>query len=96
MPNPYTETQFVVTPGKMTVIERAYAYLVGTPLDTPNKIVLDTSAVATAWGAVMGWLPALASLFSILWLGLQMYSWFEKRHQERKARREAERRSTHP
>lgn len=74
----------------MTVIERAYAYLVGTPLDTPNKVLLDVSAVTTAWASVMGWLPALSALFSCIWIGLQIWSWFEKRHQERKIRRAAE------
>lgn len=76
--------------GMSTVIDRAYFYLVGTPLDTPNKVLLDLSAVTTAWGAVLGFLPALSALFSVIWIGLQIYAWFEKRRQERKARRAAE------
>lgn len=64
--------------------DRVYEYFVGSPIDTPNKIVLDASAVATAGASLLGWLPAVSALFSILWLALQMYGWFEQRRERRK------------
>lgn len=63
---------------------RVYEYLVGSPIDTPNKIVLDASALATAVGSFVGYLPAVSAIFSIIWLGLQMYGWFEQRRERRR------------
>ncbi len=68
---------------------RVYAYFVGTPLDTPNKVVLDISAVGTTVFTVLGWLPALSALFSIIWLGLQIWAFFEARRDKRRKAREA-------
>lgn len=63
---------------------RIYAYVVDTPLDTPNKIVLDASAMATALGSIAGYLPAISALFSVVWLGLQIYGWFEQRRERKR------------
>ena len=40
---------------------------------------IDWGAVAIAIGAWAKHLPDVAALFSIIWLGLQIYSWIEKR-----------------
>ncbi|MDP3909041.1 MAG: hypothetical protein Q8Q14_01500 [Gemmatimonadales bacterium] len=37
------------------------------------KTWIDWAAVGTAITTVAGWLPPLAALFSIAWLGWQMY-----------------------
>ena len=39
------------------------------------KYCLDWAAVGTAIAVVANWLPPLAALFSIIWLGMQMYDW---------------------
>jgi glycerol-3-phosphate acyltransferase PlsY len=43
------------------------------------KHFLDGLAVGTALGALFKFLPAIASLFSIVWLGMQMYDWIQKK-----------------
>lgn len=40
---------------------------------------IDWSAVAVALGAWAKHLPDVAALFSIIWIGLQIYTWAEKR-----------------
>jgi hypothetical protein len=37
------------------------------------------AALASFFGAIQGPLAAIASMLSILWLGLQIYSYFKKR-----------------
>jgi hypothetical protein len=37
------------------------------------RIVIDWSAVGVALSAMAGWLPAIASLFSIIWFGFLIY-----------------------
>jgi hypothetical protein len=37
------------------------------------KLVIDWSAVGVAISTIAGWLPALASLFSVIWLGFLIY-----------------------
>jgi hypothetical protein len=37
------------------------------------KAVLDWSAVGAAVGTIAGWLPPLAALLSIVWLGIQIF-----------------------
>ena len=38
-----------------------------------GKEVLDLAAASTAVLALAAWLPPIASLFTILWLGLRIY-----------------------
>lgn len=38
-----------------------------------DRTALDLSAFAVVIGTIAGWLPAIASLFSIVWLGLQIW-----------------------
>ena len=39
----------------------------------PAKQALDVISFGTAIGALAGWLPALAALFTIIWTGLRIY-----------------------
>lgn len=52
--------------------------------DTVLKAVGDWSAISAAAAAVMGWLPPIAALFTIVWIGLQMLTWAERRWEEKK------------
>lgn len=58
----------------------------------PIKAGIDAAAAGTAVASVMGWLPAVAALVSIVWFGIQIFesktsqywvqrwrAWFEKR-----------------
>lgn len=38
-----------------------------------SKHIIDWIAVGAAFSAVAGWLPPIAALMSIIWLGIQMY-----------------------
>ena len=40
---------------------------------TAVKSVTDVAAVGTVTGSLVGWLPELATLFTILWLGIRMW-----------------------
>jgi hypothetical protein len=37
------------------------------------KLLMDWSAVSVAFSTLAGWLPVIASLFSIVWLGFLIY-----------------------
>lgn len=37
-----------------------------------TKHTIDGIALGTAFSAFVGWLPSVAALFSIVWLGMQM------------------------
>lgn len=39
---------------------------------------LDAAAAATAFSALVGWLPSVASLLSIVWLAIQIGTWVKK------------------
>jgi hypothetical protein len=40
---------------------------------------LDAAAAATAFSSLVGWLPSMASLLSIIWLLIQIYEWARKK-----------------
>lgn len=44
--------------------------------------LINWAAVGTAAGVFFDWLPNIAALFSIVWLGLQIYTWTEKRRKK--------------
>lgn len=66
--------------------------LTGEHLAPANKTILDLSAIATAVGTVLDYLPAIAALFSCVWIGLNILDWFERRRirKREEARRLAE------
>lgn len=49
-----------------------------------TKHVLDTISVFAVIGTVAQILPPVAALFTIVWLGMQMFSWVETRREKRK------------
>ena len=56
----------------------------------------DAASLATAVGALAGWLPPLAALFTIIWTGLQIYNWCEDRELLGLRRRERRRQQEPP
>ena len=43
------------------------------------KYTLDVASVANVIATIIGWLPAIAALLSIVWLGIQIYDRFKKK-----------------
>lgn len=58
-----------------------------TPIPDGTRPYLDWGAVAVAVGAWAKHLPDVAAVFSIIWLGLQIYGWVEKRIRNGRERR---------
>ena len=54
------------------------------------KHTLDWAAVGAAAATVAGWLPPLAALMSIVWLGLQMYDRYRRIQKEKRDAARAE------
>jgi hypothetical protein len=42
------------------------------------KHAIDAGAAATAFASLVGWLPSIASLLSIVWLSIQIGGWVHK------------------
>lgn len=40
---------------------------------------LDLAAITNVIATLVGWLPSIAALLSIIWLGIQIYDWYKKR-----------------
>jgi hypothetical protein len=49
------------------------------PTDHQIRTTIDIAAGGTALAAVVGWLPPIAALLSIVWIGIQIFTWV--RHQ---------------
>lgn len=43
------------------------------------KNLLDVGSLTTVIATIIGWLPPLAALASIIWTGIQIYDWYKKR-----------------
>ena len=62
------------------------------PTRHPLLVLSDLAAVGTVGATIMGWLPAVAAVFSIVWLALQIWSdktvqdWLKRRRQNKVAR----------
>lgn len=50
----------------------------------PVKHAADAAAGVTVLATIAKWLPPTAAAFTIIWLGLQIYTFFEKRFLEKK------------
>lgn len=50
----------------------------------PLQTGLNWGSIGATIATIAGWLPNVAALLSIIWLSLQIYSWFEKRRSNRK------------
>lgn len=52
------------------------------------KVAGDVTSVATVSAALMGWLPAIAALVTIIWTGIRIYetdtvqNWLKKRKEK--------------
>lgn len=44
-----------------------------------GRDLADVAAGATAVGALLGWLPSIAALFTIVWTGIRIYDWYQGR-----------------
>jgi hypothetical protein len=42
-------------------------------MDEASKDMMDIAAASTALATLAAWLPPVASLFTIVWLGLRIY-----------------------
>ena len=51
----------------------------------------DLAAGSVTIGAVLQYLPYWAALFTIIWTGMRMFDWIEKRIEKRKERRKRKR-----
>jgi hypothetical protein len=47
---------------------------------------IDAISIASILGAIVGWLPPIATLFAIVWYVLMIVEWFEKRRLARAER----------
>lgn len=45
-------------------------------MNDTTKHVVDVAAAANAFAAFVGWLPSIAAALSIIWLGLQIWTWW--------------------
>ena len=44
------------------------------------KYTLDAAAIANVIATIVGWLPAIAALLSVIWTGIQIYSWWKSKY----------------
>lgn len=44
------------------------------------KDLADVTAGGVMVGTIIGWLPAVAALFTIVWTGIRIYEWYQGRH----------------
>lgn len=42
------------------------------------KLAIDGLSLGTVVATIVGWLPNVAALMSIIWLGMQMRDWIKK------------------
>ena len=42
-------------------------------MDESTKHLLDATSIFTAVGTMLSWLPHMASLFTILWMGIRIW-----------------------
>jgi hypothetical protein len=50
----------------------------------PLQTGLNWTSIGATVATIAGWLPNIAALLSIIWLSLQIFSWFEKRRSKKK------------
>ena len=59
-------------------------------VDTPVRYGLDVLSLSVVVATLAGYLPVIASLLSVVWLSLQIYTWIEKRYRAWRENRDAE------
>jgi hypothetical protein len=45
---------------------------------------MNALSIVTVIGTLAGWLPPIAALFTIIWVGIQIYEWARGRYKEPK------------
>src|SRR3990167_6160344 len=50
-----------------------------TNMNNTIKYTLDGVSLANVAATIMGWLPAIAALFSIVWISIQIYEWYQSK-----------------
>lgn len=53
-------------------------------LSDSTKHLLDSLSAITAVASLLQWLPAVASLFTIVWTGIRIYDRFKKKTDSQK------------
>ena len=48
-------------------------------MDVNYKGLIDVAAIANVVATIVGWLPAIAALMSIIWVGIQIYDRLKNR-----------------
>lgn len=48
--------------------------------DDEMKHFIDATALFTAVGAIMHWMPEVAGLLSAVWYGIRIYEYFKKKN----------------
>jgi hypothetical protein len=43
------------------------------------KHAIDAASVGTVVATLIGWLPAIAAMFSIVWTIIQIYDWYKRK-----------------
>lgn len=43
------------------------------------KAMLDVASISTVIATLLGWLPNVAALFTLIWTGIQIYEYFKKK-----------------
>jgi len=46
------------------------------------KVAVDVVSVSTAFAALLGYLPPLAALASLVWTAIQIYEWWKKKRRK--------------
>lgn len=57
-------------------------------LNTSVKYFLDLASYAVAGGVIAQVLPVAATLLSVIWLGLQIFTWFRRKGWQTDAEKE--------
>ena len=48
------------------------------------RAVADVTSLGVVAATIIGWLPSIAALLSIVWLCIQIYDWWKHRNDEPK------------
>ncbi len=43
------------------------------------KAIIDLTSLSTLIATLLGWLPNVAALFTLVWTGIQIYEYFKKK-----------------
>ena len=52
--------------------------------DQHLRFWIDLASLSAVVTTLMGWLPSIAALFSIVWIGIQIFEWDKHRDKQTK------------